>query len=120
VLIEMERVKPKIKKYAAPADENAILDRVWDYYIATTGKDPVINTFTSRRRKLGKTRLHECLAKTKNNYDKAEQLIKLAIDGIALSDWHMGRDPKTNGQGYCDWELNIFKSYETMERLWNS
>jgi hypothetical protein len=115
----MERVKPKIKKYAAPADENAILDRVWDYYIATTGKDPVINTFTSRRRKLGKTRLHECLAKTKNNYDKAEQLIKLAIDGIALSDWHMGRDPKTNGQSYCEWERNVFNSYETMERLWN-
>jgi len=79
----------------------------------------VLNTLTAVRRKLGKVRLRECLLKTGSNCEKAEKLMCITIDALATSDWHMGRDPKTNGQRYNDWERNLFKSYETMERLWN-
>jgi hypothetical protein len=103
---------------AAP-DANAILARVWDYYIKVTGKSPRVNTLTAGRRKLGMARLRDCLARTGGNYDNAGELMKLAIEGIANSDWAMGRDPKTKGMAYCDWERHIFKTEEMMERLWN-
>jgi hypothetical protein len=102
---------------AAP-DEDAILARVWDYYLAATGKDPKLNTLTAVRRRLGKARLRECRKKTANP-ENAEKLMCCAIDALAKSDWHMGRDPKTHGQCYNEWESNLFKSYETMERHWN-
>jgi hypothetical protein len=110
----------KVTVAAAALDEDAILSRLWEYYVAATGKEPISNTLTAGRRKLGKTRLHECLLRTKGNYEKGEKLMELAIDGIVKNDWAMGRDPKTNGQCYCDWERHIFKSEEMMERLWNS
>jgi hypothetical protein len=31
----------------------------------------------------------------------------------------MGRDPKTAGKKYCEWEDHLFKSYEQMEKWWN-
>jgi hypothetical protein len=102
-----------------PPDENAIVSRVWGYYLAATGKDAMLNTLTSARLKLGKARLRECLVRTGGNCANAEELMKCAIDAIAKSPWHMGHDPKTNGQTYNDWERNIFRDYETMERLWN-
>jgi hypothetical protein len=105
---------------APPApDEDAIVAQVWAHYLAATGRDPILNTLTAARRKLGKIRLHECLLRTKGNCKKAETLMCLAIDALTRSDWHMGRDPKTHGKSYNDWERNIFQSYETMERLWN-
>jgi hypothetical protein len=111
--------KDMVAPDAPPApDEDAILSRVWARYLAATGKNPKINTLTPARRKLGKARLSECLKKT-TNPENAEKLMCAAIDALAKSDWNMGRDPKTNGQCYNDWERNLFKSYETMERLWN-
>ena len=103
---------------AAP-DDNAVVERVFKYYLAVTGKEPAINTLTATRRRLGKARLHECLARVNGNYEKAELIMKLAIDNIVASDWAMGRDPKTKGVRYCDWERHIFKTEESMERLWN-
>jgi hypothetical protein len=102
----------------APPDEDAIVSGVWDYYLAATGKDAKLNTLTPGRLKLGKARLRECIKKAVG-LQQAEELMKIAIHGIAKSPWHMGRDPKTNGQTYNDWERNVFKDYETMERLWN-
>jgi hypothetical protein len=99
-------VDPK-KERAAP-DENAIVARVWDYYLAVTGRDPVTNTLTEGRRKLGKARLRSCLVRTIGDHDKAEQLLKLAIDAIGRDDWAMGRNPKTHGKSYCDWERHVF------------
>jgi len=46
--------------------------------------------------------------------------MKLAVDGLVTSDFHMGRDPKTAGRKYCEWEEHLFGSYERMERWWNS
>jgi hypothetical protein len=45
--------------------------------------------------------------------------MKIAVDALADSDWHMGRDLKTNGKKYCEWEDHLFKSYEQMEKWWN-
>jgi hypothetical protein len=59
------------------------------------------------------------MSKKTANPENAEKLMRATIDALAKSDWHMGRDPKTNGQRYNDWESNLFESYETMERLWN-
>ena len=110
----------KITVAAPPApDEDAIIARVWAHYLAATARDSKLNTLTAVRRKLGKVRLHECLYKAGGNCANAEKLMCIAIDTLTRSDWHMGRDPKTNGKSYNDWERNIFKSYETMERLWN-
>jgi hypothetical protein len=115
-----QRVDSEKEFAAAPApDEDAIVAHVWAHYLAATGRDPILNTLTPARRKLGKVRLHECLLKTKGNCEKAEKLMCIAIDALTRSDWHMGRDPKTHGKSYNDWERNIFKSYETMEGLWN-
>jgi hypothetical protein len=110
----------KITVAAPPApDEDAIIAHVWAHYLGATGRDPMLNTLTPARRKLGKVRLHECLLKVGGKYENAEKLMCFAIDALTRSDWHMGRDPKTHGKSYNDWERNIFKSYETMERLWN-
>jgi len=42
--------------------------------------------------------------------------IKLAIRGLKKSDWHMGRDPKTDGKRYDDL-FNVCKSPEVIERF---
>lgn len=44
----------------------------------------------------------------------AEEL-KQVIDNIAASDWHMGRDPKTEGKAYSDFEL-LFRSDRQVEK----
>jgi hypothetical protein len=63
-------------------------------------------------------RLKECIAKTKTLGD-AVALMKAAVDGLVSSPWHMGQDAKTHGRKYCDWEKNLFKSFEQMEGWWN-
>jgi hypothetical protein len=60
------------------------------------------------------------LEKTGGNIANAISLMKVAISGLVASDWHMGRDPKTNGKRYLEWEENLFNSYEQMERWWNA
>jgi hypothetical protein len=75
--------------------------------------------FTPARRKKGVSRLKECLRKTGSDLDRAGGLMKLAVDGLASSDFHMGRESKTNGRKYCEWEKHLFKSYEQMESWWN-
>ena len=46
------------------------------------------------------------------------QLAKLMIDRMASSDFYMGRDPKTHGKSYNDWEY-LFRSTEQMEKWLN-
>ena len=45
--------------------------------------------------------------------------MKLAVDGLAASDFHMGRDPQRKGKRFCEWEKHLFNSYEQMEGWWN-
>jgi hypothetical protein len=99
-------------------DLSLALDEVWEHYLTATDRAPKLNTFTTIRRKSGLARLKECLAKTGDNLPNAVSLMKIAIDKLAASDFHMGRDPKTNGVKYNSWENNVFRSTEQMEGWW--
>jgi len=100
-------------------DLDAALKDVWQHYLTATHHDPKLNTFTSIRKKIGMARLQECLAKA-SSPENAVKLMKVTIDAIAKSDFHMGRDAKTNGKKYNDWENHIFKSLEQMEKWWQA
>jgi hypothetical protein len=111
-----------ISSNAPASDQSDLLDslrKVWDYYIHKVGRDPRTYSFTPIRQRIGLKRLEECLAKTDGDLENAENLMRIAIDQLAASDWHMGRDPKTNGKKYCEWDRHLFKTYEQMERWWN-
>ncbi|MCU1286372.1 MAG: hypothetical protein JWO13_2722 [Acidobacteriales bacterium] len=96
------------------------LGEVWNYYLKVTERKPSTYAFTAVRKRKGIARMKECLSKVGNDNGEAMEMMKRAIDGIASSDWHMGRDPKTNGKRYCEWEGHLFGSYEAMERWWNT
>jgi hypothetical protein len=95
------------------------LEDVWAFYMEEIERNPQTYGFTTIRKRKGMARLRECLKKTGDDLDKAVGLMKLAIERLVASDWHMGRDPKSNGKKYCDWESHLFKSYEQMEKWWN-
>jgi uncharacterized protein YdaU (DUF1376 family) len=102
-----------------PTGLDAVLDDIWQHYLTATNRIPKLNAFTPIRKRKGLKRLKECLVKTKGNLENAVKLMKLAIDKIAQSDFHMGRDSKTNGKQFNSWEDNIFRSYEQLEGWWN-
>jgi hypothetical protein len=92
---------------------------IFDYYLERTERNPKTYELTDARKKKAMTRLKECVQKTGGDLEKAKELMKLAIDGLVASDWHMGRDPKTGGKRYCEWDDHLFTSFEKMERWWN-
>jgi len=95
------------------------LQNVWNYYLAKIGRNPKTNSFSTLRKRKGIARLRECLKKTAGDVEAAVGLMKVCVDALAESDFHMGRDPKTNGKRYCEWEDHLFSSYERMEKWWN-
>jgi len=102
------------------SDLESAIEDIFAYYLEETGRNPKTYSFTDLRKKKGIARLRQCLKKTGGNVPNAVALMKLAVDGLAASDWHMGRDPKTNGKPFYDWEKHVFKSYEQMEGWWNA
>jgi hypothetical protein len=100
--------------------ENAIIEAAFEHYCCATERNRLTYRLTDQRRKAALTRLKDCLKLTKGDYDKAAELLQVAIDNLARSDWHMGRDPAGKGKKYCDWISNLFKSYEQMEKWWNT
>jgi hypothetical protein len=117
---EQEQNHEQEKTIASNPDRfDDAIKQVFDYYLERTGRDPRTYEFTAIRKRRGATRLNECLRKTGNDLEKAKRLMKLAIDGLVASDFHMGRDQKTAGTKYCEWEKHVFKSYEQMESWWN-
>ena len=59
-------------------------------------------------------RLSESLAKTKGDLARAEELMRIAIDNLAASAFHVGQNDK--GKRYDSWEKNLFGSAEQFER----
>lgn len=92
---------------------------VFDYYLEVTNRSQKTYEFTRIRQQKGLSRLRECLKKTGGDLGRAKDLMQLAINGLATSDFHMGRDPK-NAKRYCEWEKHIFSSYEQMEGWWRN
>lgn len=101
-----------------PCELKAVNQRVWDYYLAATEKNPRVAEFTPVRQKKGLARLQECLKKTKGNLANAEALMKIAIDALAASEFHMARGKHKDGPQFNDWQNHLFKNYEQMERWW--
>jgi len=95
------------------------IEGVWAYYIDKIGRNPKTYSPTATRKRKGLARLRECLKKTAGDIDAAVGLMTLCVDMLAASDWHMGRDPRTAGKRYCEWEQHLFRSYEQMEKWWN-
>jgi hypothetical protein len=91
----------------------AAVRRVWDYYIHNLDKNPKLLTFSSLRKQKGIARLRECLAKTGNDLQKAEALMRLAIDALAASGFHRGENDRN--RRYDSWEKNLFVNQEKME-----
>ena len=116
-----EALKTISSKAVAPdePDLSKLLQDVWDYYINKVERNPKIYSFTPLRKRKGLLRLRECLSKTNGDAVKAVELMKIAVDNLASSDWHMGRNPKTGGERYCEWEDHLFSSHEQMEKWWN-
>lgn len=102
-----------------PDGFDQIVKAVFDYYLERTNRNPKTYEFTFFRKQKGISRLKECLRKTAGDLEKAKELGMLAVDGLVADDFHMGRDPKTNGKKFCEWEKHVFKSYEQMEGWWN-
>lgn len=92
------------------------LSGVFDYYLKATNRTPQMCTLTAMRQKKGMARLEEALHMAHGRLADAVELMKAAIDEMALSDWHMGRDPKTEGRTYCEWEDHLFRSTEMFEK----
>lgn len=103
-----------------PDESEIVKTQVWPYYLSTFGRSEKSYSWTDLRRLKGVSRYRECRQKTRGDPGRAVELMKLAIDRMAESDFHTGRSAKSNGKKYIDWELHLFKSREQMERWWNS
>jgi hypothetical protein len=109
-----------VQRNTLQADKNAAVSRVFAYYLEKTGRESVLYAFTPDRKKKGLARLEDCLKKTGGDIEKAVDLMALAVDALAASDWHMGRDSKTQGKMYREWDDHLFGSYKRMEGWWNA
>ena len=92
------------------------LREVFSYYLTTMSRNPKTYTFSQLRRRKGMARLEEALRIAHGSLEDAIVLMKAVVDEVALSDWHMGRDPKTEGRTYCEWEDHLFRSTEQFEK----
>jgi hypothetical protein len=109
---KLRSAKEIIKEVA----RGVIRDSIFPYYIAIVRpEDKGLYTLTPRRLEQGMLRLLECKRKCEGNWEGAEGLMKVAIDTIAKSDFHMGKHPKTEGRKYNDWE-HLFRSAEILEK----
>lgn len=105
-------------------DHKIPVRRVFDYYREKVGKTAAYS-LTPARMKKGLARFEEapamCLAlrptlKLEELPDACEKLMRYAVDRLAESDWHMGRDAKTDGKTYNEWEENLFKNAEQFQK----
>jgi hypothetical protein len=93
--------------------ESEAVTRVWDYYLEKFGKNSKLLSFTAARKQKGAARLRECLKKTGGNVEKAEELMRVALDALAASAFHRGENDRK--RKYDSWEANAFKSQEQLE-----
>ena len=96
--------------------QDEALREVFAYYVTVMRRNPKAYTLTPLRQKKGIARLEEALRMAHNSLDDAVVLMKAVIDEVSMSEWHMGRDPKTEGRTYCEWEDNLFRSTEQFEK----
>ena len=111
--------EPTEELFSAPEmairERTAAVKEVFAYYLERVGRNPVVYTLSPLRMKKGLARLKEALRMAHGNLDGAIELMKAVVDEIAMSDFHMGRNPKTEGKSYCEWENHLFRSTEQFE-----
>jgi len=90
--------------------------QVFDHFLRLTGRSAVAYTLTPLRKQKGLSRLEDCMKQADGDLKEAIVLMLSAVDGLAKSDWHMGRDPKTNGRRYTQWEGHLFDTTETLQK----
>ena len=88
------------------------VEAVWGYYREKVSKQH--STLTKQRLEHGLARFEDALKKTKGDRSKASALMEICVDTMVASDWHMGRDKKTEGKKYNEWE-NVFRSTDQFE-----
>jgi hypothetical protein len=122
---ELKFEPPKTDQYGiAPAEKTADLKDTFAYYLEKTGRNPKLNTFGEEKKRVGSRCYEHCLDRAKRGDSPAEHrtaaraLMRVAIDALAASDFHMGRDQKSGGKAYNDWE-HVFKSVGKLESWWN-
>jgi len=113
-----------VKKFeeAPPGDARPIgrerhdaIREVFAFYLTEIGRNPKTYTLTNARRVMAHNRLDEALGMTAGNLHGAGELLKVAVEQMALSDFHMGRTERTGGKRYCDWEV-LFRSAEQFQK----
>jgi hypothetical protein len=95
------------------SDLNQTISRVWDYYLRKLQKNSKLLSFSRLRQQKGLARLNECLKKTGGDLQKAEALMKLAVDVLADSDFHRGANDRK--KAYDSWERHLFPTQEKFE-----
>ena len=112
-----ETLNPSPKKTPNYVIEPILRERVCPYYINKVGKLPKLCSWTANRQRMAILCFREALRLTKSkwNVEQAIQLMLQAIDNLAASDFHMGRDPKTRGASYNEWE-NVFGTFEKFKK----
>ena len=103
--------KTKVKVHIPP-EHRKVIEEVWNTYISEVGKNPRLYTLTPERRGKAKKRLDECLKKVGGDLAKATELMNIAVQALADSDYHQGKNDKK--QPYNDWEI-VFRSAEKFE-----
>ncbi len=93
----------------------AMRAEVWAYFLEKTDKLGTEYSFTPLRRQRFRAIFLQVWKKTKHNEARTLGAFRHAIDNLTTSDWHMGRDPKTNGKRYSSWEKHLLRSWEQFE-----
>ena len=93
-----------------------LLNHIWRVYVEKLGRNPKAYTFTASRRRMGMARVNEALKMADGSADKAKALLEIAVEQLALSDFHNARGKYVGGTKYNDWDI-IFRSAEQFEKF---
>jgi len=83
------------------------VEAVWEFYKSKINKPT--STLLPERLKQGITCYKHALKIKNGNSQHARELMEIAIEQLADSDWHMGRDKATNGKTYNEWK-HVFRT----------
>ena len=115
-LQDKEQELPPPPAAPAPRDkesrEREIIDRAFEFYIFTFGKNPKKYQLTDARRQKAGLRFRERLKANDGDEGLVEKEFGKCIENLAASDYH-----RTNG--YIDWIEQIFRSQEEFEKRLN-
>ena len=78
-----------------------------------TERTPQLYELTNKRMATGLDRLKDCQRKCGGDIGKAEELMRIAIDNLVASEFHMGKNDR--GRRYIDWIDHLFKNTEKLE-----